>query len=388
MTRTLWAGLGAAVTGGAPSKGVMLAAAAPITGTMVRRRILMEPRSCHLSGHDPRRGGPASKNVLPVPRADRDLRRHPPTRVSLPQHSARPAPDVRRRRAPAHRHAAAARLLRARLQLGRDVPRHPGPGHPRRRVALRGRDRPQAAARPVSLRRDVLDRREHGVVVCARRRDARRRDDGSDARGRGSPTLRRPRGVDRGGVVRRRVRRIRAPGRPGGQLRGVHAPGDDCRRAARERGRARGSGMAVALATLAKQTGAATLLPVLYLAWRRDGRRGIGRGARRHRDPAGDRGAARRSERSVVLGRRRQRVVLRARHRERVRGGPVRGHDVRVPRLQPAHRVDDPLGVAPPLSAGRTSTCGCGCSRRRCRSRSGSASSVTTTSSCCRRWPC
>ena len=44
-----------------------------------------------------------------------------------------------------------------------------------------------------------------------------------------------------------------------------------------QRGRTRGSGMAVALATLAKQTGAATLLPVLYLAWRRDGRRGIGR---------------------------------------------------------------------------------------------------------------
>jgi hypothetical protein len=36
------------------------------------------------------------------------------------------------------------------------------------------------------------------------------------------------------------------------------------------------SGAAVAVATLAKQTGAATLLPVLYLVWRRRGRRGAG----------------------------------------------------------------------------------------------------------------
>ncbi len=36
-----------------------------------------------------------------------------------------------------------------------------------------------------------------------------------------------------------------------------------------------GSGVAVAVATLAKQTGAATLLPVLYLAWRARRRRGV-----------------------------------------------------------------------------------------------------------------
>lgn len=41
------------------------------------------------------------------------------------------------------------------------------------------------------------------------------------------------------------------------------------------RGRFAGSGVAVALATLAKQTGAATLLPVAYLAWRDRKRRGI-----------------------------------------------------------------------------------------------------------------
>jgi 4-amino-4-deoxy-L-arabinose transferase-like glycosyltransferase len=39
------------------------------------------------------------------------------------------------------------------------------------------------------------------------------------------------------------------------------------------RGRAFSSGVAVALATLAKQTGAATLLPVLYVLWRQRGRR-------------------------------------------------------------------------------------------------------------------
>lgn len=40
------------------------------------------------------------------------------------------------------------------------------------------------------------------------------------------------------------------------------------------RGRVFSSGVGVALATLAKQTGAATLLPVLYSSWRRQGRRG------------------------------------------------------------------------------------------------------------------
>lgn len=41
------------------------------------------------------------------------------------------------------------------------------------------------------------------------------------------------------------------------------------------RGRSRSSGVAVAVATLAKQTGAATLLPVLYLVWRTRGKRGV-----------------------------------------------------------------------------------------------------------------
>lgn len=41
-----------------------------------------------------------------------------------------------------------------------------------------------------------------------------------------------------------------------------------------QRRRSFSSGIAVAIATLAKQTGAATLIPVLYLAWRHRGRRG------------------------------------------------------------------------------------------------------------------
>jgi 4-amino-4-deoxy-L-arabinose transferase-like glycosyltransferase len=41
------------------------------------------------------------------------------------------------------------------------------------------------------------------------------------------------------------------------------------------RGRAGSSGVAVAIATLAKQTGAATLLPVAYLVWKAKGRRGL-----------------------------------------------------------------------------------------------------------------
>jgi MFS family permease len=41
------------------------------------------------------------------------------------------------------------------------------------------------------------------------------------------------------------------------------------------RGRGKSAGVAVAVATMAKQTGAATLLPVLYLLWRARGKRGV-----------------------------------------------------------------------------------------------------------------
>src|SRR5262249_39127816 len=45
------------------------------------------------------------------------------------------------------------------------------------------------------------------------------------------------------------------------------------------RGKAGSSGVAVAVATLANQTGAATLLPVAYLAWKTPGGKGISRAA-------------------------------------------------------------------------------------------------------------
>jgi len=45
------------------------------------------------------------------------------------------------------------------------------------------------------------------------------------------------------------------------------------------RGKSGSSGVAVAVATLAKQTGAATLLPVAYLVWKARGKKGIGRAA-------------------------------------------------------------------------------------------------------------
>jgi 4-amino-4-deoxy-L-arabinose transferase-like glycosyltransferase len=45
------------------------------------------------------------------------------------------------------------------------------------------------------------------------------------------------------------------------------------------RGKTAASGVAVAIATLAKQTGAATLLPVVYLVWRARGKRGVGEAA-------------------------------------------------------------------------------------------------------------
>ena len=43
----------------------------------------------------------------------------------------------------------------------------------------------------------------------------------------------------------------------------------------RRAGRARSAGVAVAIATLTKQTGAATLLPILYLVWRAPRKRGV-----------------------------------------------------------------------------------------------------------------
>ena len=83
--------------------------------------------------------------------------------------------------------------------------------------------------------------------------------------------------LDRRDPVRVRDGRVRAAGRPGRQLRGVHAAvddGGDPVRAPRQRASrpARWS----RVATMAKQTGAATLLPVLYLLAGARGKRGVG----------------------------------------------------------------------------------------------------------------
>ena len=61
------------------------------------------------------------------------------------------------------------------------------------RRALRGRHRPQAAARAVHLRGDVRVLRHHRAVVGARGRDARGRAHRAAARDRGAAALRRPR---------------------------------------------------------------------------------------------------------------------------------------------------------------------------------------------------
>ena len=96
-----------------------------------------------------------------------------------------------------HLRAAPARVLRAGLQLRRDVRRDPGARDRTRRRALRGRHRPQAAARPLHLRGNVLVLRDLRAVVGAGGRDARRRAHRAPARRRSAPSIRIARGMDR-----------------------------------------------------------------------------------------------------------------------------------------------------------------------------------------------
>ena len=172
------------------------------------------------------------------------------------------------------------------------------------RRALRGRHRPQAAARAVHLRGDVRVLRDLRAVVGAGGGDARGRAHRAPARGRGASPLRRARGMDRGRALRARDGRLRAAGRPGGELRGVHAAvddgGDPLRRAA---GAVSPRVSRSPFATLAKQTGAATLLPVLYLLARTRGKRGIVRGRARVQHPDRDRRPGRRARASSSTGR-------------------------------------------------------------------------------------
>ena len=174
----------------------------------------------------------------------------------------------------------------------------------RRRRALRGRHRPQAAARAVRLRGDVRVLRDHRAVVGAGGRDARGRAHRAAARDRGAPPLRRARGWIAGILFVRRDGRVRAARRAGRELRGVHAAvddGGDPVRATRARVRSRASRSP--LATLAKQTGAATLLPVVYLLARERGKRGVAEVARRLHHPDRARSRSPWARRSSSTGR-------------------------------------------------------------------------------------
>ena len=134
--------------------------------------------------------------------------------------------EALRRPPPPDRRAAAPGVLRRRLQLRRDVPRDPGPGHQPRRQPLRAGRRPQAAARPLHLRGVVRSLRHDRAVVRARRRHAGGRAHrlllALEARRRYG----RRGGVARRDPVRRLDGRVRATGRSGRELRGVHAARD------------------------------------------------------------------------------------------------------------------------------------------------------------------
>ena len=154
------------------------------------------------------------------------------------------------------------------------------------------------------------------------------------------------------------------------------------------RDRAFSSGVAVAIATLAKQTGAATLLPVLYL------RVEVPRSARSGEHPARlcntdrARGADGRPGPVAVLVSARERQLPERECDLAVRRRPVLGHDRGVqsrPTCRSCGRCHAP-GVN--VRSVTILICGCGYCPRRSLSRSVYASSVTTTSSCCRRCVC
>ena len=152
------------------------------------------------------------------------------------------------------------------------------------------------------------------------------------------------------------------------------------------RGRGFLAGVAIAAATLAKQTGAATLLPVVYLIARATREARHRRSVRRlhHPDRAG---RARHGSRAApLLDRARQRLLRRHEDDDHGRAHPVPLHDRHVDAVQPAAALEDPECVEGPQArrtrrSSATPTCGSGRSRRRCRWQSACASSVTTTCS-------
>ncbi len=113
------------------------------------------------------------------------------------------------------------------------------------------------------------------------------------------------------------------------------------------RGRGVAAGVAIAFATLAKQTGAATLLPVLFLlarAWQTRDRAGRARVQHSGRD----RRPGRRAEPASLLGGARQRFVPRREQRVVPRHRHVRADDAGIRRVQSPAPLEAAERVARP----------------------------------------
>ena len=144
----------------------------------------------------------------------------------------------------AHVRAALARVLRAGVQLRRDVPRHPGP-RDRTRAASSTRRRPTASRR--SCRTSTRPRSRSSAPPrcgrCGSWRCSRSRSPRCCSRSRRAAATATRAGWIAGDPVRARDGRVRAAGRAGRELRGVHAAVDDggdpvrAPRARRRRGR-------------------------------------------------------------------------------------------------------------------------------------------------------
>ena len=149
-----------------------------------------------------------------------------------------------------HLRAPAPRVLRAGVQLRRDVRRDAGPRDPAGRRALRGRHRPQAAARArTSTRPRSRSSTPPRCGRCASSRCSRSRSPRCCSRSKRAVDTD-ARRVDRRAALRARDGGVRAARRAGGELRGVHAAVDDggdpvrATRARRRRGRRRRAGHA------------------------------------------------------------------------------------------------------------------------------------------------
>ena len=312
---------------------------------------------------------------------------------------ARPRPTSARRELtrmfldPARDHvrAAAARVLRAGLQLRRDVRRDPGARDRAGRRALRGRHRPQAAARAVHLRGDVRVLRDLRAVVGAGGRDARRRAHRAPARGRGAPSIRHARAAGSPGVLFVLAMVAFAP--QDGQAANFEVFMLPSMTAAilfarRGRGVAAGVGGRARDAREADRRGHAAprAVPARPRARASAASREVALGfsvADRGRRPR------RRPEPAPLLGGARQRLVPRREQRVGAGHRDVRADDARLRRVQPPAPLEAAERVARPSRArarrrARHRPVDLALRRPRCRSGSGCGSSVTTTCSSCR----